>query len=1101
MPALVPLARGLPGGEPVSVIELSEQQRAAVDARGEVVVAAGAGTGKTTLVIERVRAALESGTAPERVLVVTYTDAAARELSIRLERALPAGSDAARPQVGTIHALAARLLREYAAEAGLPSELRVLDEAEALVLSEAAFGDAIARERRDGASVLLDLLGEYGVDGIRTLIRALDARLRAAGAPAPILPPAHPGPQLLAPLRAAAEAAIEALAGDKRAQASSDLRRLARLEAVLAGDPVDRDLLALVPPASKREATEAVAEHLRTVQAEASARLEHEVGTAVAALLEQYREAYRARKEAELALDFDDLQERACALLERDGIGASVRERFDLVLVDEFQDTNGLQCRLLDALVGPDCHRVFVGDACQSIYRFRYADVELFRERGERAEVRLPLTGSYRSRPELLAVIGHLFGQRFEASDFAPPYAIRTDPPLPEPAVELHLVAGGEGAERAGPAREREAAALARRMRELVDGGVRPGEIAVLLRSARDASTYAAALEREGLTALSQLGRGFYRSQQVRDLCAYLALLRNRFDDHALLVVLASPLVGVSNDGLSALRTAAQRALYWPIELGQLEGLPERERALVERFKKLYDRLVRASGELGLAALLERIIGDHDYELACLGAPDGERRSGNVRKLVRAARAYERDHGPDLAGFVDQMRLCDARDVSEADAPPGGGEDAVALMTIHAAKGLEFPVVCVPDLSRPTPAETGAVAVGADGAFGLRLRDSRGASSEGPVYARLAAAARAADEAESDRVAYVAFTRARDRLLLGGWLGARGGGELQRVLGQIGVVASSLEPGSVDIAVGDGQVRVVVHGSDPPAAPALPGAVEEALEATAEGQLSLFDIPIAAEGRPVALPAPLAPLPAAALHVPRALSYSALALHDRCGFAYYAERVIGLRAPLDEGAPLQGALLGDALHRAVAVGLEAGCADLGAADRATVEGLVAAWERSSLAARMRAAGAIAHELPFAFCEDDVVLRGSLDICVREAGGGLLVADLKTTALRGRDPAGVVESEYALQRAIYALAALRTGAPSTEIAFCFLEQPEAPVTRRYGAEDAEALAGEVRAAIGRLRSSAFVARAGDHCATCPALDRLCPAPGWLDRGVA
>ena len=90
------------------------------------------------------------GTAPERVLVVTYTDAAARELAVRLERALPAGVDAARPQVGTIHALAARLLREYAAEAGLPSELRVLDEAEALVLSEAAFADAIARERRDG---------------------------------------------------------------------------------------------------------------------------------------------------------------------------------------------------------------------------------------------------------------------------------------------------------------------------------------------------------------------------------------------------------------------------------------------------------------------------------------------------------------------------------------------------------------------------------------------------------------------------------------------------------------------------------------------------------------------------------------------------------------------------------------------------------------------------------------------------------------------------------------------------------------------------------------------------------------------------------------
>ena len=1100
---MVPLARRLPGGQPVSALAptLSEQQRVAVEARGEVVVAAGAGTGKTTLVIERVRAALELGTAPERVLVVTYTEAAARELALRLERALPAGTGAARPQVGTIHALAARLLREYASEAGLPAELRVLDEPEAVVLSEAAFGDAIARERHGGDSVVLDLLGEYGVDGSRLLIRSLDARLRAAGAVGPLLPPAQAGPQLLAPLREAARAASAELAGDDRPQAASDLRRLARIEALLAGSPGDRELLALPPP--KSEAAGVVGELLAAAQLEARGRLEHEVGAAVATLLAHYREAYRARKDAELALDFDDLQERACELLERPEIGDEVRERFDLVLVDEFQDTNGLQCRLLDALVGPGCQRVFVGDACQSIYRFRYADVELFRARGERAALRLPLTGSYRSRPELLAVIGHVFGQRFDERDFEPPHALRTVEPMAEPAIELHLVASGEGAARAAPAREVEASALARRLRELVDGGVLPGEIAVLLRSARDASTYAAALERVGLVARSQLGRGFYRSQQVRDLCAYLALLRNRFDDHALLVVLASPLVGVSNDGLSALRNAAQRALYWPIELGQLEGLPERDRALVERFRELYEGLVRASGELGLAALLERIIAEHDYELACLTAPDGERRFGNARKLVRAARAYERDRGPDLAGFVEQMRLCDARDLSEADAPPGGGEDAVALMTIHAAKGLEFSVVCVPDLSRSTPGETGAVAVGPDGELGLRLRDARGRSLDGPVYARLAAAGKAAEEAEGDRVAYVAWTRARDRLLLGGWLGGRRG-ELQRVLAQLGIVGAALEPGVTDVGVADAQVRVHVHAADDVhavAAAPLPQAEEP--EPAPEGQLSLFDV-AAVAAPPAARPAlaePLAALPAAALHVPRALSYSALALHDRCGFSYYAERVIGLRPPRAPAGPLHGALLGDAVHHAAAVGVERACAELGADDRAVVTELVAAWERSSLSARMRAAGTVAHELPFAFCEDDVVLRGSLDICVRDTEGALLVADLKTTVLGQREPEAVVESAYGLQRAIYALAALRTGAPATEIAFCFLERPEATVNRRYTQTDAEWLAAEVRAAIGRLRSSSFTARAGAHCATCPALDRLCPAPGWRERQPA
>ena len=1088
----------------MSTVALTDQQRVAVEARGEVVVAAGAGTGKTTLVIERVRAALALGTAPERVLVVTYTEAAARELALRLERALPGGSGAARPHVGTIHALAARLLREYASEAGLPAEMRVLDEAEALVLSEAAFGDAIARDQRDGDSVVLDLLGEYGVDGSRALIRSLDARLRAAGAPAPLLPPAPTRPSPLAPLLGAARSAGAALAGDPRPQAVSDLRRLARIETLLAGTPGDRELLALTAPKSEHAAQ--VSELLASAQVEARARLEHEVGAAVATLLERYREAYRARKEAELALDFDDLQERACELLERPGIGAEVRDRFDLVLVDEFQDTNGLQCRLLDALAGPACQRVFVGDACQSIYRFRYADVELFRARAERAALRLPLTGSYRSRPELLAVIGHVFGQRFDERDFEPPHALRTVEPMAGPAIELHLVAGGEGATRAAAAREVEATALARRLRELVDDGVPSGEIAVLLRSARDASSYAGALERVGLVARSQLGRGFYRSQQVRDLCAYLALLRNRFDDHALLVVLASPLVGVSNDGLSALRNAAQRALYWPIELGQLDGLPERDRALVDRFRELYDGLVRASGELGLAALLERIVCEHDYDLACLTAPDGERRFGNARKLVRAARAYERDRGPDLAGFVELMRLCDARDLSEADAPPGGGEDAVALMTIHAAKGLEFSVVCVPDLSRSTPVEGGVVAVGPDGEVGLRLRDARGRSVDGSVYARLAAAGRAAEEAEGDRVAYVAWTRARDRLLLGGWLGGRRG-ELQRVLGQLGIVGAALEPGVTDAGVAGTEVRVHVHTAEAVQALAAASSPEpeepEEPESGPEGQLSLFDAEELTEGsedRPD-LPEPLAPLPVPALHAPRSLSYSALALHDRCGFSYYAERVVGLRPQRSAVAALRGALLGDAVHRAVAVGVERACQDLGADDRATVVEFVAAWERSSLSARLRAAGSIAHEVPFAFCEQDVVVRGSLDLCVRDGDGAVLIADLKTTALGAQEPGAVVEREYGLQRAIYALAALRGGAPASEVSFCFLERPEETVSSRYTQADAGWLADEVGAAIDRLRASRFTARAGAHCSTCPALDRLCPAPGWREREPA
>ena len=252
------------------------------------------------------------------------------------------------------------------------------------MLSEAAFGDAIARERRSGASAVLDLLGEYGVEGTRGLIRRLDARLRAAGAPRRCCRRRAAGPELLAPLREAAAAAARGARG-RRSRAGRHRPAAARAHRGAAGRgrtatascwrsrrPRGEEASQVGRPPGRRPGRGARAARARG-------------GPRVAALLERYRDAYRARKEAEIALDFDDLQERACELLAREDVGAAVRERFDLVLVDEFQDTNGLQCRLLDALVGPGSHRVFVGDAWQSIYRFRYADVELFRARGERA--------------------------------------------------------------------------------------------------------------------------------------------------------------------------------------------------------------------------------------------------------------------------------------------------------------------------------------------------------------------------------------------------------------------------------------------------------------------------------------------------------------------------------------------------------------------------------------------------------------------------------------------------------------------------------------------------------------------------------------------
>src|SRR5919202_76002 len=276
-------------------------------------------------------------------------------------------------------------------------------------------------------------------------------------------------------------------------------------------------------------------------------------------LLLAYDRCYRAGKDRESALDFEDLQLLARELLQQH---PDIREReswrFSSIMVDEFQDTNRLQCELVDLLARDDGELFFVGDEFQSIYRFRHADVEVFRERREQVGGVLALTQNYRSRPEVLEVINHLFSADFGESFQPLAAAGRFPDPAFGPAVEL-LVTDKESYKATGTHwRQAEARHIARRVRELVDSGeAEPGEIVLLFAAGTDARLYEEELRAAGLPTFRATGRDYYHQQQVVDLLAYLRLLQNRYDDEALVTVLASPFVGVSNAALLHLRRAA----------------------------------------------------------------------------------------------------------------------------------------------------------------------------------------------------------------------------------------------------------------------------------------------------------------------------------------------------------------------------------------------------------------------------------------------------------------------------------------------------------------------------------------------------------------
>ena len=904
----------------------AEQSEAVRRREGSLLLEANAGSGKTSVLVERfVRSVLEDGVRPARILAITFTERAAGELRARVrQRFVELGRrDAARETeaawVSTIHGFCTRVLRAHAVAAGLDPAFTVLDEAAARPLGDRAWEAALARllDGEHGAAAL-DLVAAYDADRLRTAITMAHDALRSAGHTRPSLPrPRGLGdPHVLrAPLEAArAAAAAELLHAGAIKSVNTARERLERCAELLAATPLGElaPELSTVTLGTGANAlkTPACDKYRAALQAYTCACRDARAAAAVALLdelLGDYADAYAEAKRARAALDFDDLELHARDLLaDEPALRSSYAERFDRVMVDELQDSNPLQMDLFRALDRDDLF--LVGDEQQSIYGFRHADVDVFRTLRARfaADGRVAtLATNFRSHGAILDTINAAFAPRMGES-FVALREGRVTLPAREPLVELLVTdqAGWEdvdlGAVRPGTKawRQAEARLLAQRLRELVDSGLhRPEDIVVLLRALGDLPVYERALEDQGLLTLSVGGRGYWGRQVVRDLCAWLAALANPRDETALYGVLASPLVGLSSDALAHVARVGGTGNAWRAieqDAGELrDQLTPGDRERLDIFATRFAAERGLAPRLALDELLRRVVDATGYDLHVLSLAGGERRLANVHKLLRLAAAFERDRGRDVRGLADLATAELEAEARETDAPVELGDvKAVRLMSIHAAKGLEFPVVCVVDLGRQRPGDGDEDLLVADGEVGLRLVGLDGSSEKALAYERLRARARDRAAREEERVMYVAATRAQERLIVSGgvtidswpqegpkspplaWLGpALLGGDLRALPGDD-------EP-LQDIEIGDGAwVRAAINR------PATVGRVLRS-ESLAPAGASL---PVA----PPPAPRPPEPAPAAAPEPVRTLSYSTLSKWEECGYRFYLQRVLGL---------------------------------------------------------------------------------------------------------------------------------------------------------------------------------------------------------------
>lgn len=515
-------------------------------------------------------------------------------------------------------------------------------------------------------------------------------------------------------------------------------------------------------------------------------------GLDLLAVLADVARCYALAKQERNALEFDDLLRKVHELLTVPEYGAVQRELAGstrLLLVDEFQDTDPLQVAIVQAFCGPHWNQeglFVVGDFKQSVYRFRGAEPRVSRELRQSLppRSRLSLTTNFRSQGAILDFVNALFCDAFE--EVYEPLRPSRPQQTPLPAVEFIWAPSADddddvipaqlrGAQRA---RFREARYIARRLRELIDCGepliveevgegettLRPlqqGDVAILLRSLSDIHVYEAALAQQGLEYFLVGGHAFYAQQEIYDVLHLLRTVVSEADELSLAGALRSPLFSLQDE-----------TLFWLVQLhGSLQAalhaktypttISEQETRKIQRVQRVVAELRNSKDHMLVAELLSKAIELTGFDAVLLGEFLGERKLANLHKLLEQARDLDRTNPGDLAGFVTQLSEFVSRAPKEALATTTAAGDVIRVMTIHNSKGLEFPLVVVPDLERGNKPPSSQPILSAE--LGPLVPAADAACVGWDLFH---AAERIEEQNERIRLLYVACTRAADYLIL-----------------------------------------------------------------------------------------------------------------------------------------------------------------------------------------------------------------------------------------------------------------------------------------------------------------------------------------------
>ncbi len=1085
-----------PAPAPPVVLPDAESRRAAVNPLENVILEASAGTGKTSVLVDRYLNLLRAGVEPQRILAITFTRKAAAEMRERILRAVQRDTrlwDSLRDRLGevsitTIDSFCLGLLREFPLEANLDPAFDVADETEVPRLIDEALDTTmrIGLVQADSDPEMALVLAQLGA--IRTrdgLARLLERRLIADEALERFLERASnpgAGPMTLDQVSARAVASLRAICArlpgwcdeflatgpvqfEGWPMIARQLRGLGRLDATdhaAVRRAIDAARAYFLKsdgaPVSTHRTKPLTVRHFRTKDdAARHFKAVQDVTRDVHALVEQHAAAlnvmltrgvrkfyrialdrYRRALDERSALDFSELLARSLDLFRTmDDFARSrylLEQRYQHVLVDEFQDTSRAQWDLISELVkawgegaglaaeaGPIPPSIFiVGDRKQSIYRFRDADVTVIDRaaefiarlrQGAGGAQRRAIVTSMRAVPTLQAFINDLFGAIDKTTIRTAFTYGETDrfPVQTEGTLMLHdgrPVVGIVADDTPESTADRIAEEIVRLLTDGVvrdrDTGIarraRPGDIAILFRTRASHKEIEAALEARAVPTYVYKGLGFFDSDEVRDLLALLRFLAQPESDARAAALLRSRFFRVSDAALQRLTGRLAAALTGKFRLdafdtdareaapgagapqasapGGVQGTPperldEDDRAVIDAATVMLQRWLLLVDRLPPAELLDGILDETAYLYEIAGPRERQARE-NVKKFRSMIRRIQNRGYATLDRIASHIDRLYAGDESNAAIE---AIDAVNLMTAHASKGLEFPIVFVVSLTKQSGGMAPPVRVVLDDDEGERVWVGPFASDDDKTGERKR------ETEETKRLLYVALTRARDRLYLGTVL------KDGRALPGNGSLAKVLPTGFV-------QLFEMAGRDDPDTA------------WTCGSRIYPFRVCPRPEDPPLSLPREAAAAARAADFAPLGIDTSAVAIAVT-GAGRDEMRQPG--SPRVEGADrLLGTLVHRLLQRAPAPDADvarmarallledelAGIDDVEGAIAAAVETWRAIAERDDVRALV-ASGERLHEVPFSLRRGGQLLRGTIDCLVMAPDGGVTVLEFKT----------------------------------------------------------------------------------------------------------